>query len=102
VDTIGAFGKEQILQLLDAPNQREYVGFRDYLLLTLLFDTGLRINEVLNLTVDDLNLPDKTITIRASVAKNGTSRVVPVSKRTEGLLSVPLATAFFSFLFASC
>ncbi|CAH1226055.1 Tyrosine recombinase XerC [Paenibacillus plantiphilus] len=86
-DTLGAFEKEQVLQLLAAPNQREFLGFRDYVLLTLLFDTGLRINEALNLTLDDLYLADKTITVRASIAKNGTSRVVPVSKRTAELLS---------------
>jgi len=85
-DTIGAFEKEQVLQLLAAPNQREYTGFRDYVLLTSLFDTGLRINEALNLTVDDLNVADRTITVRASIAKNGKSRVVPMSKRTAELL----------------
>jgi len=85
-DTIGAFEKGHALLVLAAPNQWEYTGFRDYVLLTVLFDTGLRINEVLNLTVDDLNLTDKTITVRASVAKNGKSRVVPMSKRTAELL----------------
>jgi len=85
-DTIGALDKKQVLLLLAAPNQREYTGFRDYVLLTLLFDTGLRINEALNLTVDDLSLSGRTITVRASVAKNGKSRVVPMSKRTVELL----------------
>ncbi|QJD85984.1 tyrosine-type recombinase/integrase [Cohnella herbarum] len=86
-DTLGAFEKEQVLQLLAAPNQREYTGFRDYVLLTLLFDTGLRINEALNLTADDLDVANRTITVRATVAKNGTSRVVPVRKRTAELLA---------------
>jgi integrase/recombinase XerD len=86
-DTLGAFEKAQVLQLLAAPNQREYLGFRDYVLFTLLFDTGLRIKEALNLTVDDLNIADKTIIVRAAVAKNGTSRLVPVSKRTAELLT---------------
>lgn len=85
-DTIGAFKKEQVLLLLGAPNQREYVGFRDYVLLTLLFDTGLRINEALNLTVADLNVADKTITVQAAVSKNGKSRDVPLTKRTVELL----------------
>ncbi|WP_256762425.1 tyrosine-type recombinase/integrase [Cohnella sp. WQ 127256] len=86
-DTIGAFTMEQVLQLLSAPSQREYVGFRDYVLLTLLLDTGLRINEALSLNIDDLNIVNKTITVRATVAKNGTSRVVPVTKRTVELLA---------------
>ncbi|MCM3130073.1 tyrosine-type recombinase/integrase [Paenibacillus provencensis] len=86
-DTISGFEKEQVLQLLAAPNQREYTGFRDYVLLTVLFDTGLRINEALNLTVDDLNLADRTVTVRAEVSKNGKSRTVPVGKRTVELLA---------------
>jgi integrase/recombinase XerD len=78
-DTIGAFKNEQVLQVLAAPNQREYTDFRDYVLHTMLFDTGLRINEALNLT-------DRTTTVRASVAKNGKSGVVPMSKRAAELL----------------
>lgn len=97
-DTISAFEKEQILQLLAAPNQREYVGFRDYVLLTLLFDTGLRINEALNLTVDDLSLAHRTITVRATVAKNRTSRVVPISKRTAELLAVLVQENYQQFV----
>ncbi|GGG64747.1 tyrosine-type recombinase/integrase [Paenibacillus radicis (ex Gao et al. 2016)] len=45
------------------------------MLLTVLFDTGLRINEALNLTVNDLSPTDKTITVRNNVAKNGKSRL---------------------------
>ncbi|MFB9278861.1 tyrosine-type recombinase/integrase [Cohnella cellulosilytica] len=86
-DRLGAFQKEHVLLLLAAPNQREYLGFRDYVLLTLLFDTGLRINEALNLTADDLSVAKGTITVRASVAKNRTERIVPVSKRTADLLA---------------
>jgi integrase/recombinase XerD len=86
-DTLGAFTKEQVLQLLAAPNQREYVGFRDYVLFNLLFDTGLRINEALNLNVDDLNPYDKTITVPANIAKNGTARVVPLIGRTVEVLT---------------
>lgn len=86
-DTLGAFDKKQVLLLLGEPNQRTYVGFRDYVLLTLLFDTGLRINEALNLTVDDLNVADRSITVRTSVAKNGRERTIPVTKRTVELLT---------------
>lgn len=85
-DTLGAFSKEQVLLLLGAPNQREYVGFRDYALLTLLFDTGLRINEALNLQVNDLNVADRTINVRSTITKNGKSRNVPLTKRTVELL----------------
>ncbi|WP_179292180.1 tyrosine-type recombinase/integrase [Paenibacillus campinasensis] len=86
-DTIGAFEKEQVLQLLAAPNQRTYLGFRDYALLTLLFDTGLRINEALNMTVGDLNGANRTITVRADIAKNGMSRSVPIGNRTAEILT---------------
>lgn len=83
-DTIGAFTKEEVLLLLSSPNQREYIGFRDYVLL--LLDTGLRINEVLNLKTNDFNAADKTITVPAAVSKNGKSRIVPLTKRTVELL----------------
>ncbi|OLS39175.1 phage integrase SAM-like domain-containing protein [Bacillus sp. MRMR6] len=48
-DTIQAFSKKQIIDLLNQPNQRTYAGFRDYVLMLLFLDTGIRSNEALGL-----------------------------------------------------
>ncbi|MCM3078500.1 tyrosine-type recombinase/integrase [Brevibacillus invocatus] len=91
IDTIGAFSKEEMLLLLSAPNQREFVGFRDYVLMVVLFDTGMRINEVLNMLAKDIDFIHKSIHIPATHSKNGQARTVPITKRTCDLLSTLLA-----------
>jgi integrase/recombinase XerD len=45
-DTIGAFTDEQVAKLLEIPDQSTYVGFRDYVLVRLLLESGMRINEL--------------------------------------------------------
>jgi integrase/recombinase XerD len=44
---------------------------RDYLMLKLLINTGMRINELLKTRVKDINLNDRIITIPATNSKNG-------------------------------
>lgn len=90
-DTIGSFTKEEMLLLLSATNQREFVGFRDYILMVVLFDTGMRINEVLNMLAKDIDFIHKSIHIPATHSKNGQARTVPITKRTCDLLSTLLA-----------
>ncbi|WCK53890.1 tyrosine-type recombinase/integrase [Aneurinibacillus sp. Ricciae_BoGa-3] len=86
-DTIESFSKEEIFSLLSAPNQRTYCGFRDYVLMHLLFDTGMRISEVLHLKVDHVNFNNNLIHIPAEQAKNGKARNVPFTQKTGELLA---------------
>ncbi|WP_017756781.1 tyrosine-type recombinase/integrase [Calidifontibacillus oryziterrae] len=85
-DTIGAFTKEEMLLLLSQPNQREYTGFRDYVLMTLLLDTGMRINEVLQMQVNHIDYNKLLIQIPASHSKNGKARTVPITRKTSELI----------------
>ncbi|KIV55277.1 integrase [Aneurinibacillus migulanus] len=77
---------EEIRVLLGVPNQRSYAGFRDYVLMTLLFDAMLRIQEALSLKVSDINVETSMVTVRAENAKNRNQRTVPIQKRTLNLL----------------
>lgn len=85
-DTIGAFTKEEMLLLLSQPNQREYTGFRDYVLMTLLLDTGMRINEALQMQVNHIDFNKQLIQIPASHSKNGKARTVPITRKSSELL----------------
>ena len=46
--------KEEMKALLAAPDQHDRQGFRDYVLLLLLYNTGARASEASRLTVGDL------------------------------------------------
>lgn len=81
-ETFEVFVDEEVLRLLDAPNKRVYTGFRDYCMMLVLCDTGLRIGELTHLKISDVDLRMRHITVRAEIAKTNAARILPVSKRT--------------------
>jgi integrase/recombinase XerD len=87
-DTITAFSKKQILDLVNQPDQRTYAGFRDYVLILIFLDTGIRCSEALGLTKKDFNYEEKVIKVPASLAKNKNARILPLSKKSAKALSI--------------
>jgi integrase/recombinase XerD len=85
-DKIIAFDETQVKALLNQPNQSLYAGLRDYVLMLLLLDTGLRISEALGLTVNDIDFKTNSVTVPARLSKNGKSRVIPMSVITARAL----------------
>ena len=71
---------DSIKGLLDQPDRSTAQGRRDAVLLSLLYDTGARVQELVDLKVCDINLND-TVTI-VLTGKGGKSRIVPVMKPT--------------------
>lgn len=49
IDLTNCFTDYEVRELFKQPEQREYVGFRDYVAMTLLLDCGIRANELLSL-----------------------------------------------------
>jgi site-specific recombinase XerD len=76
---------ENILKLLIASfDLTTYSGLRNYALIILTLDTGIRPNEALNLTVGDYMT--SKIKIRREVAKNRTERILPLSASCSEIL----------------
>ena len=75
---------DSIKGLLDQPDRTTTQGKRDAVLLSLLYDTGARVQELVDLRVCDVALND-TVTIILT-GKGGKSRIVPVMKPTGELL----------------
>jgi integrase/recombinase XerD len=75
--------------ILSTINPLDDKGIRDRLLFNLLFDTGLRISEALNLTLNDLNLDNHTIIV---MGKGSKARIVLISSSLEKLLRDYIAT----------
>lgn len=63
--------------LLEQPDQQNCKGRRDFVLIGLLYDSGARVQEILNLTPSDLRLGDVT-TIRLQ-GKGNKIRIIPLS-----------------------
>jgi integrase/recombinase XerD len=67
---------DEIRRLLDAPDLHNPLGFRDRTILETFYATGLRLSELLSLTVTDLNFPESLIHVRHG--KGDRPRLVPI------------------------
>lgn len=85
-DNIEAFSLDQLKVLLKQPNQRMYAGFRDYVLMMLLADTGMRINEVLKLQHKNINYKANIIELEGTNTQNRKTCYVPISTKINKLL----------------
>ena len=68
-DKIMAFTQEQVKKLLLMPDRPTFSGFRDYVLMLMLLDTGLRINELLSIEVSDVDFETLMLTVPWEKAK---------------------------------
>jgi len=69
---------EEIKNLLDKPNLSLKTGIRDKAVMEVLYSTGIRLNEFLNLEVYHADLKDRVLYIRKG--KGSKQRVVPLGK----------------------
>lgn len=63
VDLTNCFADEEVKAILNRPNQRDYVGFRDYVGIVTMLDSGLRIQELLSFRMNDNNFQSRFFTI---------------------------------------
>jgi site-specific recombinase XerD len=75
-----------LTRLLSIPNKKTFAGLRDYTLLLLTLDTGIRPKEAFSLLVDDINFPSLEVHIRPEIAKTRNSRTLPISPVTANAI----------------
>jgi len=80
---VPTFDEEQVRRLLAVPDRTRPTGFRDYCILMLLLDTGVRLNELAGLRISDLHLEDGLIQV---YGKGNKERMVPVGSKVRKLL----------------
>lgn len=78
--------QEQIVCLLDQPNQKDTKGIRDRAMLELLYATGIRVSELISLKVTDINLQQGYIMCRDSQKE----RTIPIGKTAVAALQLYL------------
>lgn len=81
-ETFELFTDEDVVKLLSAPNRRIYTGHRDYCMILMLVDGGMRIKELTSLKISDIDFKMRQVTIKAESSKTMTTRVIPLSQRT--------------------
>lgn len=68
---------QEARRIIEAPDVQTALGYRDRTLLEVLYATGIRKNELMNLNVADVNLDEELL--RINEGKGGRDRVVPLS-----------------------
>lgn len=76
-DTVKPLTDDVVKILLNQPNQRTFLGKRNYVCMLLMLGTGIRPSELLSLHVDDWR--DFHIIVRGEIAKDGEQRILPLT-----------------------
>lgn len=84
-NTIETLSTAQINALLNVCNLRTFVGYRDYVIISLILETGVRANELVNIDVHDVDLSRGLIRIKNS--KSHLERTVPFQRTMRELLN---------------
>ncbi|WP_176461563.1 tyrosine-type recombinase/integrase [Anaeromicrobium sediminis] len=81
-DRIMPLSKIEVKKLIEVIGNYTYARFRDLTITITILDCGIRIGELLQTTINDVNFAKGFIIVRAKVSKTRTERILPVSKRT--------------------
>jgi len=71
-DRVHPLSVTEVKKLIDAIGDHSYARYRDLILTFTILDCGIRINELLHLTIHDINFKDSYIIVQASVSKTRT------------------------------
>lgn len=73
--------KTELKRIFSAPDLQTKLGYRDRMCLELLYATGIRRSELINLDLGDINLKEKVLLIRQG--KGQKDRVVPINESAK-------------------
>ncbi len=83
-------GEKEVLDLLHAPDLASLEGFRDRAMMELLYATGLRVSELVGLTLEQVNLEFGALRV---VGKGQKERLIPMGEESMDWLERYLAGA---------
>ena len=78
---------EDVKALLNSFDKGIFTGFRNYVIILLMFDTGIRTSEVLKLKVNDFDAAAQQILINKAISKTRRNRIAYLSNSTAAALS---------------
>ncbi|NNE06516.1 MAG: site-specific tyrosine recombinase XerD [Xanthomonadales bacterium] len=85
-----ALSEQQVEFLLDAPDTGKPIGIRDRAMLELMYATGLRVSELVNLELGNLGLSNGVVRV---LGKGGKERLVPLGEEAMKWLKLYLEQA---------
>jgi site-specific recombinase XerD len=85
---IGFLYPAEIFKVFESVNLKKELGFRDYTLLHLLYDSGARASEITTLNLDYFNVEQKTLAI---LGKGNRYRLIKLQPKTVQLIQLYIA-----------
>jgi len=82
------FNYATILKAFEAIDQRTFEGYRDRMMLELFYASGIRLRELVNLDVSDIQFSSGLVKV---TGKGSKERLVPFGRRVESLLKTYLS-----------
>ena len=82
--------EKEVEALLEAPDTSTGIGLRDRCMLEILYACGLRVTELVSLTIDHINIRQGVIRV---LGKGGKERLVPMGEEAIHWLGIYLKTA---------
>ena len=80
---IATFSPEQVKKLLDTVDRKTPSGFRDYVMIMLLYDTGIRLSELINLDFRKIDFSQSCLVVNG---KGNRERTVPFGREVRRVL----------------
>jgi tyrosine recombinase XerC len=77
--------EKSVARLMDVPNQSTATGQRDWAILELLYSTGMRLAELVQLNISDIDFSRETVRLHG---KGGKQRIVPLGRKAREALEV--------------
>ena len=82
---------EDLKKFMASLDKKSYTGLRDYVIIMIMLDTGIRTKELLSLRSEDYSTVGKCLTIEKTVAKTKQKRTAYLSSNTANALESFLA-----------
>jgi len=76
--------EDDIDKMFTIPDTRNWIGKRNLLIIRTLYATGIRVSELVNIKLNDINIPDRTIII---LGKGNKERIVVFGNNTQEALN---------------
>lgn len=86
---------DEVKMIVEAADMKTPLGLRDRACLELLYSSGLRISELLNMTVNDLRMKENLLSV---TGKGNKQRLVPFGKKAEQAVEAYLSNGRPSIL----
>lgn len=81
----------EVEKLLNAPNLKTDIGVRDYVILEILYSTGIRVSELVNIKLKDIDIKNKEIRI---LGKGNKERIVLFGRVLKDKLELYLNSTY--------